>query len=221
MPKKASSFSALNNFESCPKKFWHLRVQKDVREEEGTALRHGKKVHKALEDYVGKGRELPREFEYLAAHVHRFVNFPGETLVEMEMAITENYKPTGWFDKDVWLRAKLDLILLGQRKAMLVDYKTGKMKDDGFTQLKMAAAMLMIFYKRLEEIEMVYLWTAHDGAVTQQTFHRSDFVDVWNELLPRLNHFEQAHVEGSFPANPSGLCKRHCPVLKCPHNGQS
>ena len=217
----ATSFSALNNFETCPKKFWHLRVQKDVKEAEGEALRYGKKVHKALEVYVGKGKALPMEYRHMAEYVEQFKLFPGTKHVELEMAITQEYKPTGWFDKDVWIRAKLDLVILGDRKAALIDYKTGKMKDDGFTQLKLAAAMLMIFFKQIESVNMAYLWTEHDGVMTTQTFHRDDFVEVWNELMPRLNHFEAAHVEGSFPANPSGLCKKHCPVTKCPHNGQA
>jgi hypothetical protein len=219
--KKATSFSALNNFESCPKKFWHLRVQKDVKEQEGEALRYGKKVHKALEHYVGKDRALPSEFAHMAPYVDGFKAYPGVKHVELEMAITEQYTPTGWFDKDVWIRAKLDLVILGNRHAVLVDYKTGKMKDDGFTQLKMAAAMLMIFFKQVEQVQMAYLWTQHDGEITKDTFHRTDFVEVWNELMPRLNRFEEAHKRDEFPALPSGLCKRHCPVLSCPHNGQS
>jgi hypothetical protein len=221
MSKNATSFSALNNFETCPKKFWHLRVQKDVREQEGEALRYGKKVHKALEHYVGKGTALPSEFQHLAKHVERFVHWPGTKHVEMEMAITEQYKPTGWFDKDVWIRAKLDLVIIGDRNAVLVDYKTGKMKDDGFTQLKLAAAMLMLHFRQILSIRMAYLWTEYDGEITHQMFERDQFVETWNELMPRLNHFEEAHKLNNFPANPSGLCRRHCPVTKCPHNGQA
>lgn len=221
MGKKATSFSALNNFETCAKKFWHLRVQKDFREAEGEALRYGKKVHKALEDYVGKGRQMPSEFAHLAQYADPFVNFPGTKHVELELAITEQYTPTGWFDKDVWIRAKLDLVILGNRKGLLVDYKTGKIKDDGFTQLKLAACLLMIFFKEIEAIEMAYLWTAHDGLITRETFTRDDWVETWNELLPRLNNFEEAHVRDNFPANPSGLCRKHCPITSCPHHGGS
>lgn len=217
--KRATSFSALNNYETCPKKFWHLRIQRDVKEAEGEALRYGKKVHKALEDFVGKGREIPAEFKHLQPYVQKYRDHTGAKHVELEMAITEDYQPTGWFDKDVWIRAKLDLVILGNRHALLVDYKTGKMKDDGFTQLKMAAAMLMLHYKNLEHITMAYLWTQHDGVVTSHVFHRSDFVETWNELMPRLNAYEEAHVRDNFPARPSGLCKNYCPVTQCPHNG--
>lgn len=219
--RQATSFSALNNFESCPKKFWHLRVKRDVKEVEGEALRYGKRVHTALEKYVGKGEPLPKEFEHLAQYVDRFRHFSGEKHCEMEVAITEQYKPAGWWDKDVWLRAKLDLVVIGDKTALLVDYKTGKMKDDGFTQLKLAAAMLMLFFKQIEKVTMAYLWTEHNGVVTSEVFSRSDFIRIWNELMPRLDAFERAHREHEFPPIPSGLCKRHCPVLSCPYNGQS
>jgi len=218
--KKATSFSALNNFETCPKKFWHLRVERDVKEEEGEALKYGKRVHKALELYVDKGKKMPADLEYLAPHVEKFRNLSATRHCEMELAINERYKPVGWFDKDVWIRAKLDLVIIGARRALLVDYKTGKMKDDGFTQLKLAAAMLMLHFKELECVDMAYLWTQHDGVTTREEFNRADFVQVWNEMMPRLIAFEEAHVRDNFPARPSGLCKNYCPVLQCPHNGQ-
>lgn len=217
--KKATSFSALNNFETCPKKFWHLRVRRDVKEVEGEALRYGKKVHKALEHLVSRGTPLPKQFKHLAPYVQPFIDFPGTKHTELELAINEQYQPVDWFAKDVWIRAKLDLVIVGDRTALLVDYKTGRMKDDGFTQLKLAAAMLMLFFKQVEKVTMAYMWTEHDGEITKDVFLRSDFVDIWNELMPRLNAFEEAHVRDNFPANPSGLCKRHCPVTQCPHHG--
>ena len=58
----AWSYSRLKNFESCPKRHWHLDIQKDIKEEEGEALLWGNVVHKALADRVqfrepGLGRD--------------------------------------------------------------------------------------------------------------------------------------------------------------------
>lgn len=217
--KKATSFSALNNFETCAKKYWHLRIARDVKEVEGEALRYGKRVHKALENYVGKGTALPAEFTHLEKHVARFKEYSGAKHCEMELAINEQYQPVDWFAKDVWIRAKLDLVVIGGDKALIVDYKTGKMKDDGFTQLRLAAALLMLFFKDIKLVTLAYMWTEHNGQVTYDVFHRHEFPLIWNELKPRLDAFEEAHVRDNFPANPSGLCKRHCPVTQCPHNG--
>jgi hypothetical protein len=221
MARKPCSFSALNNFETCPKKFWHLRVERDVREEEGPALRYGKRVHKALELHVDKNTPLPDELSSLQKHVAAFRSWPYERHCEMELAITEKYTPTDWFAKDVWLRAKLDLVLINEKNsaAMIVDYKTGKMKDDGFLQLSLAAAMLLLHYKWLKVVRIAYLWTEYDGVVTHTELTRKDFMEVWNKLLPRFNAFDEAHQRDNFPARPSGLCKKHCPVKQCPYNG--
>ena len=61
----AWSFSRLNGFETCPKKFWHTSVRKDVKEGESEAMRYGKMVHKALEKRVANGKPLPLSLRYL------------------------------------------------------------------------------------------------------------------------------------------------------------
>ena len=55
----AWSHSALNTFTTCPKKYWHEKIKKDVPFTESDASRYGKEVHKAFEDYIGKGTKLP------------------------------------------------------------------------------------------------------------------------------------------------------------------
>lgn len=219
MKKPAWSFSALNNFETCPKKFWHLRIQKDYKEVEGEALLYGKRVHKALEKYVGQGKPLPKEFEHLEKHVKAFAEAPVQKHVEMQLAIDSDFQPTDWFSKTTWCRAMLDLVLMGKKHALIVDYKTGKMKDDGFTQLKLGAAVLLVHYPMVETVETAYLWTQHNGQTTRETFSRDEITEIWNEILPRVNRFETAHKTDDFPARPSGLCRRHCIIESCPHHG--
>lgn len=215
----AWSFSALNNFETCPKKFWHLRVQKDVKEEEGPAIQYGKKVHKAFELYVSRGKKLPTEFQHMEPYVERFRTVHHMAKVEQQLAINADFQPTGWFDKDVWCRAVIDLAVIGDKTALLVDYKTGKMKDDGFTQLKLAAAIFMLHFSTVETVQVAYLWTENSGKLSKDSFHRSEMAEMWNDLLPRVNAFREAHQRDNFPAKPSGLCRNWCPVSTCPHHG--
>jgi len=219
MKKPAWSFSALNNFETCPKKFWHLRIKKDYKEVEGEALLYGKRVHKALELYVAKGKPLPQEFEHLEKYVKSFASVPAEKLTELQLAISEEFVPVDWFDRSTWCRAMLDLVILGNTHALLVDYKTGKIKDDGFTQLKLAAALLLVHYPQIQTVDVAYLWTQHQGKTTRERYTRDQITEIWNELLPRVIAFEDAHKRDEFPARPSGLCRRHCPIESCPHHG--
>lgn len=222
MGDKAWSFSALNNFESCPKKYWHLSIEKDVKEEEGEAIKYGKAVHKALEDYVGKGKALPKKFSHMAPYVQSFVDVKAKKkLVEQQLAITKEFVPCDWRDwNNAWCRAVVDLAIMGEKHALLIDYKTGKMKDDGFTQLGLAAAIFMAHYPEIETVGVAYLWTEAKGKMTHEKFNRSDLTALWNGLLPRVERFQHAYRISDYPARPSGLCRKWCPVTSCPHHGQ-
>lgn len=217
---KAWSFSALNNYETCPKKYWHLAIERDVKEEEGEALVYGKKVHRALEMLIKKGTPLPNELSHMLPYVQKFVDFKGTKLAEQQLALDIDFQPSDWKDWDkTWVRAMLDLAIVGETHALLVDYKTGKMKDDGFTQLKLAAAIFMAHRPQIMSVEVAYLWTQHKGKTTTEVFTREQITQIWNELLPRVNGFQKAFRDTNYPARPSGLCKRYCPVTQCPHNG--
>ena len=53
------SYSALSDFESCPKKYWELRVKKRYPREDTEATIWGKEVHTAMEYRVKEGKALP------------------------------------------------------------------------------------------------------------------------------------------------------------------
>ena len=95
----AWSFSRLNSFETCPKKFWHTSVRKDVIEPESEHMRYGKEVHKALELRVGKDRPLPLHLRHLENHAIKLVSSKGQKLTEQQLAIDSNFEPCDWFSK--------------------------------------------------------------------------------------------------------------------------
>jgi CRISPR/Cas system-associated exonuclease Cas4 (RecB family) len=218
---KAFSFSQLNNFETCPRKYYELSVAKNFKEVEGEAILYGKRVHKAFELLVSKGKPLPPEFSHMLPYVQKFVDFPGTKLVEQQLCITSDFKPTHWKDWDNgWCRAIIDLALVGKNSAVLIDYKTGKMKDDGFVQLMLAAALFMIHHPEVENVDVGYLWTQEDGQITRDSYDRGDIAELWNELLPRVDRFQRAFQQTDYPPRPSGLCRKWCIVETCVHHGQ-
>ena len=218
--KTAWSYSRLTNFETCPKKFYHLNVAKDVKEKEGEQIRYGKLVHKALEERVGKGKKLPMQLMYLEPYAAMLADSKGEKLTEQQLCIDANFKPVDWFSKQAWCRAIIDLAVVNDRNAVIVDYKTGKIKDD-FTQLRLAAAMLMLHDANVHKVEVCYLWTKEKQLTKGEVpVRRSDIKEVIMELAPRLKNYEKAHRIESFPARPGYLCKKYCPVVACPHHGQ-
>lgn len=216
----AWSFSRLNSFETCPKKFWHTSVRKDVIEPESEHMRYGKEVHKALELRVGKDRPLPLHLRHLENHAIKLVSSKGQKLTEQQLAIDSNFEPCDWFSKKTWCRAIIDLAIVNAPHAVVIDYKTGKISDD-FTQLRLAGALLMLHMAEIQTVDLCFLWTREKQLTRdEKRLTRNDIKQVILDIMPRIRKYEKAHRTESFPARPSGLCKRHCPVTKCPHFGE-
>ena len=55
----AWSYSALKNFETCAKRYYHYNVAKDVREPESEQLLAGNQLHAHFEARISKGVPLP------------------------------------------------------------------------------------------------------------------------------------------------------------------
>lgn len=214
MNKTAFSFSALSTFETCPKKYWHLYVQKDIKDEDSEAAAEGRFIHEALYKRVIKGVALPLSLRPYEKWAKRFAEAKGEKDGEMKLALDQDLQPCTWFDKRTRVRAIVDLLIRNGNRAVLIDYKTGKPKED-FTQMGLAAAVLSRYAPEIEIIDTVYVWLQHDK-VSKKTYTLSKLVDVWNDLLPRADKIDAAKKTTSFPARQSGLCG-WCPVRICPH----
>ena len=46
------SYSNLSLYQQCPKKYFHLKVAKDVKEPPSDALTFGNEIHKIAQEYV-------------------------------------------------------------------------------------------------------------------------------------------------------------------------
>ena len=81
------SYSSLGLFQQCPRKYYHLRVIKDIKEPISEAIMFGKDVHKAAEDYIGKGTPIPAKYKFIEPVLKVLENIKGEKLVEYRMGL--------------------------------------------------------------------------------------------------------------------------------------
>lgn len=212
----AWSYSKLKNFETCPKRHWHLDIAKDIKEEEGESLLYGNAVHKALANAISGKAPLPAPFSKLQSWVDKLAG--PNTIVEQQLAITQDLTSTGWFDKDVWYRAVADVILIDGPVALAIDWKTGKILEDGI-QLALMAQCIFAHHPDVQKIRTEFVWLKED-ANTRADFSRADMVAVWAGVLPRVQMLENASIAMLYPPKPGGLCRRFCPVSGCPYQGQ-
>jgi hypothetical protein len=218
----AWSFSSIKTFDQCPKKFYHLKVVKDFQEDQNAEhLIYGTRFHEAAEFYIRDDKPLPHEFHYAKASLDRLKAFPGEKLCEYEMGLTENLAPCGFKDPDVWWRGIADLIILRDDMAFVLDYKTGKSAkyaDKG--QLELMALAVFKHFPQVKRVKAGLLF------VIANAFPKAEYTieqepDLWQKWLTDYGKMKMAYSTGVWNPRTSGLCKKHCVVLACPHNGRA
>ena len=103
----AWSYSSLNTFKQCPKKYYHLRVKKDVKDKGNTATIYGNKLHRAAENFIKLGEDLPKEFSFMQKTMDTIARIKGEVHCEIRMGVAKedgDYKPAKFFGSDTWYR---------------------------------------------------------------------------------------------------------------------
>jgi len=156
------------DFEGCPKRYQQTKLLKLYKSQVTDAITHGNVVHEQLEKYVKYGEVLPSHLDHVKPIIEGLRAMGYTLYAELEMAIDRNWNPVGFWDRDGYLRGKVDLVAINETDgaAFVFDYKTGKRKPDA-TQLKIYGAVLY-HVLRLRKVESWYLWlktNEHDSFV--------------------------------------------------------
>lgn len=224
----AWSFSQLSRFRNCPRQYYHLNVAKDFKEIEGDANKWGQRVHDAMAKRIVKSTPLPEgmeQWEKWAVHVLRDISpDPDGLFIERKMAVTRDegrLKPCEFFDRHVepWLRVVLDVLKIDEDMAFILDWKTGRRMDIDSLQLPISAAVVFAHYPNVEIIKTQYVWLAQDAS-KEETIERADLRKHWAQIAPQVERMVNSIRDRSWPAQPSGLCVKHCPVTTCEYYGK-
>lgn len=212
----AWSYSSIKTFDQCPKKYFHLKVAKDVKDDPGEAADYGTAVHEAAELFITQGTPIPEKFAFMRPIVEPLARKRGDKLAEIKLGVTEELQPCSFFAKDVWYRGIADLLIVNGSKAWLVDYKTGKnAKYADIKQLDLLAGAIFIHYPEVETINSALLYVvSHE--MPRKIHHRQHLLSYMNVFEAQLDRLEAAMDNGVWNPNPSGLCG-WCPVETCEH----
>lgn len=213
------SYSSLTAYETCPRRFYLTRISKQVSEPQTEATLHGNEVHKALEKYVGGLAGLPQKYEGYKPMADKLRMTPGKKLLEYRFGITKGLQPTEFFARDVWCRGVLDVCIVKDSEAIVLDYKTGKRKPD-MDQLRLFAGAALSLWKHVGIVKTGYLWL-QSNTLDTEVFQRDDVVPIFQDFAARVHRMESSEKRDDWPARPSGLCKAWCPVGRelCDHCG--
>jgi len=211
------SYSALEDFKNCPFAYYNKRVIKAVKDEGSEHTEWGTRVHKHFEDRQLHGTPLPMEVSEHENMMQRLDAIPGDLYAERKVALTRDRQPCDFNDPNVWWRGIIDWTKVHEksRKAVIRDYKTGKMHSK-FGQLKLFAIYTFIEFPRIDEVDCKFIWTKF-GMVTGEVYHREEVPKLWAEFIPDLKQYVEAFKTDTWQCRPSGLCNGWCPVTTCEH----
>lgn len=215
----AHSYSSIKDFEGCPRRYHEVRILKNFKSKDTEATLYGTAVHKAFEEYIRDGAELPPQYSQFKRFVEPLAKLKGTVLCEEKMAIKADFTPCGFFDNDVWFRGIPDYLHINSAGtvARVADYKTGKSSryaDPG--QLELLSAMIMSYYPKVEVVKGVLLFVVV-GDIVKAEFRREQFPEIMSKWAGRANDIEAAVDHGVWNPRSSALC-RFCPVHSCEYN---
>lgn len=213
------SFSRLKSFEQCPKQFYHEKILKAYPFVQTEAILYGNEFHKAAENFIGKDEPVAEKFSYAQKALENLKGREGDKHCELKLGITEDLQPCGFYDKDVWFRGIADLIIVNGSRARVVDYKTGKSAryaDKG--QLELMALSVFAHFPEVETVNAALFFVVCRDLV-QEKYAFENKEELWKKWITKYNAMAEAAKNDVWNPRPSGLCRRHCPVVECPHNG--
>ena len=219
MSIKPWSFSRIKAFEQCPKQFYHEKILKQYPVVETEAMRYGTEFHKAAEDFMQGDEPLDPRFSFALSALESLKAKRGDKLCERKMGLTENLEPCDFFADDVWFRGIADLIILDDDLAWVIDYKTGKnarYADKG--QLELMALTVFKHFPQVKKVRAGLLFVISKDLI-KDSYEEQTSPILWNKWLANYNRMETAFNTDVWNPKPSGLCRRHCPVVECVHNG--
>ena len=216
------SYSSIKLFDQCPRKYYHLRVLKDVPSDPPTeAIIYGKQFHEAAELYIKNDTPIPPKFGFIKNALDNLKQLKGEKLCEYEMGLTEKLEPCGFKDPNVWWRGVADLAIINGEEGKCLDYKTGRSAKYADTdQLELMSLAMFKHFPTLKTVKAALFFVISKNFI-KDSYNVENQDKLWVKWLTEYNRMERAYETNVWNPRPSGLCKKYCPVLECPHNGRN
>jgi len=224
--------SSLETFHTCPRQYEAKHVLRSVKFQPTYESRWGDDTHNALENFLNSRgadripdvtnmltKQNMRDYEVFGrAILERADRKGGTVLAERKFAITHDHTSGAYFDSSNWVRGKIDLTVIYPhlRMAEVIDWKTGKRKNDP-DQLMMYSASALVDYPNIDVVRAAYGWLREpvNKAIDKPfEFSRYGLDTIWASINSKYYNVVRAWQTNTFPPKPSGLCG-WCDVTTC------
>jgi len=212
--------SRLKDFATCPRQYEAKHITKTIKFVPSAETAEGIELHRSFEEFFLFGYCLPEKYAKYSDLLQHINTIKGEKAVEQELAVNEEYQACEFNASNYMCRGKVDLVILQKEKhrAFVFDWKSGKVSPD--TQLELMALLLMAKHPWISVVKTGFVWLRF-GEVTQGRVERSEEKFLWDKYKSRGSAIAIAEENATFIPKPSGLCKKHCPIVSCEFHGKS
>lgn len=210
------SHTFLSDYENCPRKAHRRHVVRDLPYVPSPQMLWGNVVHEAAEGRLTSGRPWPDDCAHLEP-IALAILAAGRVYGEQKVAVTSQWRPCSFYDPDVYLRGKVDVVIeVNKWQALILDWKTGKERENP-DELELHAALLWAREPHFQEIKGHYIWVND-----QRLGHRHDlsaFAKTQLRVNRMMTHAQHAQRTDFWPPRENPLC-RWCDVKDCEFNKQ-
>lgn len=204
----AWSYSRVETFELCPRKFQLQNLLKaaNFKFRENEITKRGKAVHEQLENaLMPTPVPLPEELSHVQPIIDGIRKSFPDVQCERDIAFDKDLNLCSWFDTEVcWFRAQLDVLGVNGSKAIIYDWKTGKVRDKP-DQLMLYAAVVFLLYPKVQEVHTAFIFVDHTE-IRDATYTRDQFQSIWDEFNERSDLIQIAHENDHWPPRKNHLC---------------
>lgn len=229
------SWSRLDCFEQCPRKFQGTYITKDFPKPdfEAAHFAKGKAAHFLMEEHFKTGCDLKQtvykymddrgkmhytihagpsviqQFNFDFRFLDKFcatINKATQVIPEMQVTFGVRMNELSWFDKKAWCRVIFDLLIIVGDFALVIDWKSGKVKPYS-DQLKLFAGAVMTKYPQVKQVLTAYVWLEHPNqAPVWAEYSTLDHEAIWMEFGDRAELIQLANESGNWPAKKNMFC---------------
>lgn len=218
---RSFSYSSLKQFETCPRQYGEITVHRNFKNV-FTSPRgdYGDRLHKTAEAYIHYGGTIDADFEFLRPTLDVLKNSRGACFTEHKMAISHDGDALEWNSMGRWFQGIADIVIVSDSPiAKILDFKTGDVRYADTDQLELMSLLVFAHYPHVKYVKGRLLFV-----LSQQMRDRNVDIKERERLMQKYRERDArrlAAIEANnFPAKESGLCRKHCVVLTCPHNGR-
>ena len=213
----SGSYSRIKVFETCKYKAF-LQYDQRIPEPERPlpqgksehANDRGTRIHEAAEAYVRGQGPMTHEMRHFRPEFEKLQRLfsAGSVSLEGEWGHDRDWEPCDW--RKAWLRLKLDaLVHLDNRRAVVIDYKSGAMYGNEIAHAEQAQLYQLCAFLRHPELEEIIteFWYLDHNEIKPMKFRRDQglrFRRNWENRLTKMT------TAIDFPPSPSIYACRHC-----------